>query len=437
MRRIFCILVFTVLAASCALVSFEDLEISSDSGPHNGYFAGRELCVCFSLEADHHSVERQVSLSRENQSVSFDTRWEGRNLYIRENPGWKNGKPYRFSLNGTVLLTDGRQYAKSYTRYFYYGDPGEDLVVTPESPAEDGTIDRDGEILFTFNKAVNIASFNDNFSLSPYCAHRTMFSDDRKRVTVSATDGWPVNQIITWRLPDLLSDDGYGIPVPVSGRFHTPVATGIPQVLGICPVTPATDGPIYRISEALDGNLLHDQSFGVVFSQPMDAPSVLSAFTMTPVIRGYLAPDPIDRARFLFTPQESYEPESRCQVTISSSARSAAGLDLAEPVSAFWTPLSRFIAVESICFGADPPITAFPARTAVDVYLPAAPSKARLCVSIRLSSSAEPSARIPALGAIQASVLFPSTAASPSLVSAQWNPGGTELLMTWENFTAS
>ncbi|HID65352.1 MAG TPA: hypothetical protein EYP49_21755, partial [Anaerolineae bacterium] len=95
------------------------------------------------------------------------------------------------------------------------------------------------------------------------------------------------------------------------------------------PLPPQPPITVYR-SPAPGEEQALDEPIVIAFDQPMDRASVEAAFSIEPEVEGRFSWEKND---LLFTPAEPLERGASYRVTVSESARSAAGLPLKEPVT--------------------------------------------------------------------------------------------------------
>ncbi|MDR1903730.1 MAG: hypothetical protein LBQ88_15795 [Treponema sp.] len=310
------------------------------------------------------------------------------------------------------------------------------------SPLDGGNMERKGDISFVFNKPLDIISFNENFSLSPYSSTAVLFSPDKKSVTITAPDGWPVNQIYTWSVsPKVLSDDGYGMLYTKSGSFATDYYTELPDVQEVCPAADADGMYIYQEGVSIEGSLMEYTPIGIIFSKPMEKFSVQQAFTLEPSLSGELRQDAENKARYVFIPAEPYAINERYKMSISRSAQDTEGLSIYDTFTIFFNSINEYLTISSIQLDSSTTAADFSNNDIIHdhTFTLTNPVNARnwVMICIKFSSNIEAALWQKTVESIQITPVFPSTAASPYLISAAWNIDGSECISTWENFTRS
>lgn len=118
-------------------------------------------------------------------------------------------------------------------------------------------------------------------------------------------------------------------PAPTETPTVPPTATQPPPTPT---ATPEPAPPVLADRYPVDGELIAtDDSIDLYFDQPMDQASVEAAFAIEPEVDGALTW--IDRGTLRFTPDAAFELASRYTVSVSETARSAAGLALETPIN--------------------------------------------------------------------------------------------------------
>lgn len=436
-RRISLFSVLSLCAglASCALVTFEDLTVTTNVEEYGCVLTDETLWIEFSQTPERGDIEGSIVLASDGKTVEPVFEWSASALSVKPYAGWKKGVKYSLKLDSTIRMADGRSYPVKVERYFYRSKPADSLTLVSSSPARDASV-KTGDVLeLRFNKPVDINSFAALFSLKPQCTTRTAFADGNATVRIEPVDGWKANTIYEWSVKDLLAADGNRLDVFFDSLFHSPVDTVFPAVSLVCPASSSGTGGYALLRDtALDGTLVDDSPIAIVFSKPMEHSSALSSVSVEPAIKGYLTHNASNPTLVVFQPLEAWTVGTRYSLTVAASAKDTSGLTLTDDRKFFFTPANRYLGVSSITLDADAPITDFADwKTARDHTVPGN----AITVRVSFDSAIEKAARSALVGSVKVESYFPSTAANPYLVSVTWNPGTTEAVMTWKNFTVS
>jgi hypothetical protein len=416
-------------------VTFEELAVTTNVEEYGCVLADDMVRIEFSQIPERADVESALTLASDGKTVEPVLEWSTSVLSVKPYAGWKKGVKYSLKLDSTVRMADGRSYPVKLERYFYRSKPGDALTIFSFSPANDAPV-KTGDVLeLRFNKPVDINSFGELFSIKPQCTTRTVFAEGNATVRIEPVDGWKANTVYEWSVKDLLAADGNRLDVPFDSFFHSPVDTAFPAVALVCPASPSGTGGYTLLRDtALDGTLVDDGPIAIVFSKPMEHSSALSSLSIDPAIKGYFTHDVAAPELVFFQPLESWVVGTRYTLTVASSVKDTSCLGLADERKFFFTPANRYLAVSSITLDSDAPVTDFANwKTARDHTV----LGNAITVRVAFGSAIEESARSAIVKSVKVESYFPSTAANPYLVSVSWNPGATEAVMTWKNFTVS
>jgi hypothetical protein len=151
----------SILLSRCTPpVSFEYLDISCSAGQGEQYYFGETAALDFSIMPDKGETERNLILTEGGLSRGPVFNWEGRTLHVKPLTGWKKGEHYGISLEGRLLMEDGRTYSAGIIRNFIYGHMGNEFTL-------DYSAMEDNKLIFSFSKVPGVTSFDSQFSLSP------------------------------------------------------------------------------------------------------------------------------------------------------------------------------------------------------------------------------------------------------------------------------
>lgn len=422
------------LSSSCAIATFERLEITSNVVSHGQVIGSGGAWLSFSALPDKPCVERLIELTCEGSSVGQVFSWDGNRVSVSPETEWRKDRKYRLALSGSVRLADGRRYQSSFERYFYWTSATDFLTVTASSPAMDAEVSPGERLVVSFNKPIDVNSFMQDFSIKPSCGTRISFSDGNRTVTVEPASRWPLNEVFSWSFDAALSGDGSPLPAPFESRFTSPVDVSIPEVIAVCPVTAGAIANAFDEGVSIDGHLVDDQPFGVVFSEEMSPTSVISALSIEPSLKGYFAKDGSSARRFVFRPLEPYEAGVTYTLRVAASASDALGLSMRRDVEVLFTSLNRNLRVTSIALGDESVIDDFSDK---DHLYSCDLSGDALTVAVDFDASIGSERREIVVDKTRLSILFPRTLVAPSLIAARWENGAKRLVMDWKGFSPS
>jgi hypothetical protein len=419
------IMLSCVYLSACKFVTWEYLDVTCNAAPDQSSFFEDYLHLNFSVHPDTQAVEKLIHLSSSSGIINHDVRWEGSNLFIRPHTYWQKGALYTFTLTGSLRMADGRYYTVDIDRSFHYGNPN-DIFYLVSRNFEDETLN------FVFVKPPAIASFYENFTISPQIETDITFSPDGKTVTVKPKSGWNINTIYTWTIKNMLSRDDYIMERTYTDTFKGLFDVNLPELLELCPVIYKHNTVTqWHNNTPIDGNLLEKQSIGFIFSKPMEESSVKNGVIFTPNINGYILKE--SDYKYIFVPEETYQLKKQYRIQASQTISDIFGLKLFEDKSYFFTTMNDYIKVNAIKF--DDNTYSMPSDGTISDYTIAYNN--RLSVNISFSSEIPAEHRSKAVSSVSLEILFPLSTANPALVSAVWSDNGSVLGMTWEGLEKS
>jgi hypothetical protein len=320
-------------------------------------------------------------------------------------------------------MDDGRYYTLDIDRSFHYGDPNDTFYLVSRD-FEDETLN------FAFVKPPAIASFYENFIISPQTETDITFSPDGRTVTVKPKSGWNINTIYTWTIKNMLSRDNYIMEQTYTDTFKGIFDVKLPELLEICPVTYENGAALWHNNTPLDGELLEKQAIGFIFSKPMDEASVKNGVVFTPNINGYMLKESDDK--YIFVPEETYQLKKEYRIQASQTISDISGLKLFEDKSYFFTTANDYIKVNLIKFD---DAASMPSDGTISDYTIAFTNILRVTIYFSLEIPAKH--RSKAVSSVSLEILFPLSTANPNLVSATWSDNGSVLNMTWDELEKS
>lgn len=419
-----------LLHTSCSFITFERLHIRTNVSEYGCILNEPSIRVDFSIEPVHRSIEEITALKAANKAVQADFEWNGSSLYIKPHKGWEKGRAYTLTLDGNAEMKDKRFYKVFSDNYFYYGSTTDYLILQSYEPQKEATIQNKEPLVLLFNKSVNRNSFHDVFNITPSLAYSVLFEENDTKITITPQNTWPINGVYTWSIKNLKAKDGYPLHPGDTYRFFTPTDSEHPTVISVCPVTQTLAGFQFDTGTNIDLHIREKKAIGFIFSKQPDYDSLRSAFSIEPSLKGYLLPDPDDKKRYIYIPQENYGIHERYRIKISTSLTDTTGLPLVREFEKFFTSADEFLTISEIKIN-NMPVAFGPKHTApiTDIHMSAEP----LTVSIRFSTAISDTPAL--IKNISLSPVFPATANSPHVESVHWDPTGTETTTIWKNFS--
>ena len=327
-------------ALSCSLLSFEELETCVSLFEEQTYSANEIVKIDFSISMDKASIESLLSLKEDGQRVDARIDWLGSSCFVQARGGFIKGRKYILNLQGPAYAADGRAYAVNIYREFIFGTEADRFSLNAVKEEKDGRGDIES-LLFTFNKAIDPATFEREFNISPYIELNKDYSTDFLTVKMSPKDKWKANVYYAWKLGNMASADGTKIFKEYEGSFLGAKKEKEPELLKACPVV----GKTFLESESLD-DLLERQAIGLIFDCEMDKDSVKNGVYFTPAAQGYWESD--DLRRFVFTPSKNYLVGTKYRLTISDSVEDKWGIKFKDERNIYFLQKTSFIDVEKI-----------------------------------------------------------------------------------------
>ena len=321
--------------ASCKIATFEGFDVTVSVAESQCYYDGEYIGVSFSANVNQAAAQSLISLKEDRKSAKAEILWGPRSCLVKADGGFKKGRRYELSISGEILLDDGRTYGVDLYRDFIYGKESENFFAVKIEEPEKNNFERQA-LAFCFNKPVNAAVFEREFSVSPSVAVKKKYSEDKKQVLVIPEKNWKSNVFYNWRLGGVESDGGFKALREYSGSFMALEKNESPKVILCCPVMDGT----FMESQSLD-QLWERQSVGFVFDSDMDFESLKKGTFFSPSVDGKWTKK--DSKRFVFVPSENYKIGERHTITISESVEDVYGIKMKEQKNIFFTARSEWI----------------------------------------------------------------------------------------------
>lgn len=162
--KCFC-LIIPFLFLSCNIVDFGCDEISCEPSGNSTFFNQEYVSVAFSCGVDHFAAEQSLKVQSNRQSVELEFVWNKNTLYAKPETGWVNGRAYNFSVNGTMIKSNGSQFSVNYKNSFVYGS--DDCFCLVEKPLQNVVVLEKDWLTFKFNREISYTNFSDALKISP------------------------------------------------------------------------------------------------------------------------------------------------------------------------------------------------------------------------------------------------------------------------------
>ncbi|MBO5137405.1 MAG: hypothetical protein J6B81_02785 [Spirochaetaceae bacterium] len=420
----------------CSFISFDDLRVTCSIESQQNFFLGERIEVFFSKSMEFESVNSNIILKRENRVVEAEITGEGTTFFVKPHVPWEYGVGYQIIVNGTLLSREGGSYNVLLQRSFIYGKEGSELYLVQSYIPDSTLVSLSKPLIFTFNKAVDTASFIENFNITPYCQTNIFFNDSGTSVSVYPSSSWNINNRYTWSISDIIAADGYAINRNYSGTFCTFTDVDLPLLTTVCPVSMGEEGDFFwRETSSLDGSLKDREAIGFIFSKPMDIETLKLGISFSPTAKGQLVQDKNNPFRVIWIPLEPWKIQTEYEVKIDSTVADTTGLKLFDSNSCFFTTFNNYMSIAKVDLGSTT-IVQFPSYG--EQYVLNQSGEEKKChLRIWFSSAIPKEKRISAIKAISLESFFPVTVAEPILEQVQWIQDGFAVELTWSGLSES
>ena len=153
---------YAVLSFSCSIISFEELNISSNVSENQMYFDGSEVKINFSILPDRQTAESIMSVKKNDSVIDAKINWNNKSCIVEPKEGFKRNSTYRISINGKIKTSDNRYYETKFERSFIYGISNDFFLLTSFMEPGDKIQNPDDVLELIFNRPVDIADFENN-----------------------------------------------------------------------------------------------------------------------------------------------------------------------------------------------------------------------------------------------------------------------------------
>ena len=474
---------YAVLSFSCSIISFEELDISSNVSENQMYFDGSEVKINFSILPDRQAAESIMSVKKNDSVIDARIIWNNTSCIIEPKEGFKRNSTYRISINGKIKTSDNRYYETKFERSFIYGISNDFFLLTSFMEPGDKIQNPDDVLELIFNKPVDIADFENNFSITPFIQVKKTYEDGNTKVVITPQTKWPVNTFFTWTLRDLKSSDGYELAEEKSSTFYPYEDLEQCRLLSVCGaivsdlIEPqytlktqsssiagsnsqpssstagnsqpsAAQQPSAKPTSALfyiDGLSIND-SIAFTFNKEIELSSFKNLFSITPAVKGSFIQD---EKTVIFIPDDGFEISADYTILIPKSVKDKNSLPLHDDSIISFTPVNDFLKVTQISL-ADKTSVDFYSGEINSSYSTAGQSENpneipaikvsdfdSLFAEISFSTGISPDFITKIEQAVTLEAVFPLFIKTPKLTEIKWNDSHTKATLKYEGFSYS
>ena len=365
-------------------------------------------------------------------SLETDFAWEGSLLTVIPVRKLYPGIRYTLTVKGLIELEDGRSYTVNLSIPFYFVSNGERPYLESFSPDDNSICGVDSSISLTFSTEIDKKSFEDNFSITPSIEYSLEW--DGNTVFVTPDEGWENLTRYTWNLTEDVTDtEGFPLAEAYSHSIIVQKDTTPPEVSSFY----AADftGNTLTPGQSNLNYLAYTDVIYMVFTEPVKASSLSSAFRISPSFDGTIAQ--YSSNEFLFLPYKGWDFKTEYTLTIGTDLEDSSGNKLREPIKVIFKPdiLINPVNVIQIDGNGDNTFSVNTFNSAVPISADAdAFGKYSFTITFDTPYGMEKRSSIE--NAIQCSAYFPANS-EPVRDSAVWNASGTRVTLGYTGFVAS
>lgn len=394
---------------SCSIINFEELKISSNIDKDEIYFDKDFISITFSISPSKSLTEKIISLKENDYKTDLDFKWNQTGCEIKPQTGFKKNAVYDFKISGTLQTEDNRNYEIDYSRIFTYGTDNDRFCLTAYTNPDETAQNKN--LILSFNKPVDIPSFEDNFSLNPYIKISKKYSDDYKTITIIPEDIWAVNTYYTWLIKSIDSTEGYRTDKEYTRTFYYSHDYTLPQLLS---------------SNLNDRKITDPLSF--TFNKKINLESFENYFSISPYIKGYYTQN---ETTVTFHPLSNFEINKQYTINLPSKICDENKLCLYSDIYKTFTPVNQFLTISSVSINEAQNISlSDESISEIDIT-----NTDSFFIEIIFSSPIKKENLTSAEKAIQMEPFFPASSSYPKLTSATWNIERTKLNLTYSNIS--
>lgn len=335
---------FLCLSLFSCVFSFENISLTSNI---TDYFEEDFILLKTTVPLDKNFLKDILILKIDDYVIDFELIPDNNFIKVKPSDGWKFGKSYRLQISGTVKTSDSRLYRISYIKHFIYGTKDSLLklenYILPET-------DTDKKISFTFNKPIDIKSFENGFSISPYIQHSKIFSKDYREVTILPASSWNYNTLYTCKIDNIESSDNCVLNTPFEKLFSIsetiqPELTAINRCQTLNLYLKEFNEIPLQIYEQNIPNISPKDSLSFSFNTKIKLDSFKSNFSIVPTVTGNF----ISKENTIyFIPEKPFTPNCDYIITINQNTKAENSLSLYSKLKYSFHTDADFLNLQSI-----------------------------------------------------------------------------------------
>lgn len=421
--------------SSCSIISFATFDISTNIQGRD-YFEEDFIIIEFSQKLKNCSPEEYVTLKKSDYVTEIECKKISDKYYIKPVEGWIKNQNYKLLISGTFITESDGSFDSSYSKNFIYGNIDDCFeIISLKLPDNDS----DNSIIVEFNKPIDINSFENNFSISPYISNEKVFSNNNKTVSIKPVSKFSSNTTYCCKFTNLISEDRTILSNQIE-KYFTPIKCyDMPELLSIDVVKINSlydkDYTITasQITDDQIKNISISDSIGFNFSKQVDLNSCKSGITFSPSVSGTFFQD---NTRIIFIPDNDFKINQKYTITISTSIKDTTEIPLTEKKVFCFTPINDYLQISSFSINNNLSLPLYKALTnstpipEIDI---SSVGKAFISVTFSDSLSLESLQNLERHISFQA--YFPNYIKTPVITNIQLSPDKKTVLYEFENIS--
>ncbi len=328
--KIVTLLIFTILFSSCSFINLSDLIIKTEPSERDSIIVETDIVsISFSDDVEKFSTEQVLTISFNDEKINVDFEWQSKKE-VRLKPEEKliAGRRYFLNIEGIITLSDSRIFQKDIFVPFYYETDSNIPKIIDYLPLADSKVGINQSISITFSHAVDQESFNDSFSISPFCEYDVSWDNTNTIVTINPTEKWSTLSRYTWSVSsDLVSQDSIKTLKKYDSSFLVQLDTLPPQIVSIQPGDFNNGTPI--ILPAALSEIRYSDGVYFTFSEPVNPESFETSLKFSPDVDGLFTI--IDQENIFFMPESGWDLQRDYNLEISTELEDINGNKLRDP----------------------------------------------------------------------------------------------------------
>ena len=422
------LLVVSLLFFSCNFISFDNDEVFCIPGDSVSWYEGDYVVFKFSCEVEHYYAEESVVLKSGTSQYVTEKTWNGNELWVRPEEGWKKGRIYSVAMNGTQYKKGGAVFTAYVVSTFTYGNK-EDLFKVIEYPECKKECDQNYLFVIKINKPVSKINFEESFSITPSVGFKIETDETKSEFTIRPENNWDYNTLYSWKIEKLVSIDEWELQQNITGTFETLQDLELPVLETICPVTGIEENSLWLENKKLDGNISSKMPVGFIFSKPMQYESVRNSISFTPDISGYLIQSDDEGKKFIYVPEKYYEVKKTYSLTVSTAAKDKTNKTLYKEHIETFLSSDNYLEIQS--FKLDDELIADWKKSPVIHEI----VDDKVSISISFSKSISEDNLNEVIDKVSFSLLFPLSSNAPVKTEVSWNDNKDTVNLTYSNLS--